>query len=104
MTRTDLPEVIDNSAEGRFELHIDGHVAFAEYRLLASGILFPHTLVPEALEGRGIGSALVKYGLAYARENKLPVMPVCPFFAGYIQKHPEWHDVVHPDYRTALGI
>lgn len=96
--------VRNNAAEGRFETEAEGLAAFAEYRLLASGILFPHTEVPAPLEGRGIGSALVREALAYARAEGLPVMPVCTFFAAYIRRHPETHDLVHPDYRTALGI
>ena len=78
--------------------------AFAEYRLLASGILFPHTLVPEALEGRGIAKAMAEAALGFARERGLKVMPTCTFFAGYIARHPEHHDLVHPDYRRALHL
>ncbi len=96
--------VVDNPAAGRLEVRLGAHVAFAEYRLLASGILFPHTEVPEALGGKGIGSMLVKAGLAMAREKGLKVMPVCPFFASYMTKHPETHDLLHPDYRAALGL
>ena len=97
-------EVRNNEAEGRFEVEQDGRVAFAEYRLLASGVLFPHTLVPEAMEGRGVGSALAREALGFARERGLKVMPVCTFIAGYIKRHPETHDLVHPDYRAALHL
>ena len=97
-------QVRNNEAAGRFEVEQDGQVAFAEYRLLQSGILFPHTLVPEALEGRGIASAIAEEALAFARERGLKVMPTCTFFAGYIAKHPEHHDLVHPDYRRALHL
>lgn len=97
-------EVIDNAEAGRFEVHLDGEVAFAEYRLLESGILFPHTVVPPAFEGKGVGGAMVRHAMAYAREKGMKVIPVCAFFAGYIAKHPEFHDLVHPDYRKALGL
>ena len=97
-------EVVNNAEAGRFEVHLDGQVAFAEYRLLASGILFPHTVVPPAFEGKGVGGAMVRTAMAYAREHDQKVIPVCTFFAGYIAKHPEFHDLVHPDYRKALGI
>lgn len=97
-------EVKDNPAESRFEVTVDGHLAIAEYRLTDKTIIFSHTEVPEALGGRGVGKALVLAGLKSARERGLLVAPVCTFFAGYIQKHPETHDLVHPDYRTALGI
>ncbi len=97
-------EVINNAADGRFEIHLDGKVAYTEYRVLANGILFPHTEVPTAFEGRGVGSALVKAAMAWVREREQVVMPVCTFVAGYIKRHADLHDLVHPGYRTALGI
>lgn len=97
-------EVTNNAGAGRFEVRLDGHLAYAEYRVLQSGVLFPHTEVPPALEGRGVGSALVRAGLDFARAEGLKVMPVCTFFAGWIARHPEAHELVHPDYRTALGL
>ena len=99
-----LPLVVNNQETGRFELTIDGHTAYTEYRMLASGIMFPHTETPPALEGRGVGSALVREALAWARQQGQPVIPVCPFVPGYITRHPEHHDLLHPDYRKALGI
>ena len=51
-----------------------------------------------------MGSALAKAALGYAREQGLTVKPNCPFIAGYIQKHPEWADIVDPKYRERLGI
>lgn len=97
-------EVIDNRSAGRFEVHLGGETAFAEYRLEGDSIVFPHTVVPDAFAGKGVGGTLVKHGLAYARERGLKVKPTCSFFAGYITKHPEYHDLVHPDFRSKLGI
>lgn len=97
-------DIIDNRTAGRFEVHLGGEAAFAEYRLEGDSIVFPHTVVPDAFEGQGVGSALVKHGLAYARERGLRVKPTCSFFAGYITKHPEYHDLVHPDFHAKLGI
>ena len=96
--------IVNNAAAGRFEVKLGDDVAFAEYRVLASGILFPHTEVPPAFEGKGVGGALVREALGWARAQGKVVMPVCPFFAAYIRKHAEWHDIVHPHYRAALGI
>lgn len=97
-------DVVMNEAERRFEVQLDGETAFAEYRLVDHGIILPHTVVPESFEGRGVGSALAKAALGYARKQELKVIPLCPFIAAYITKHPEWHDLVHETYRARLGI
>ena len=97
-------DVINNTEAHRFEVTLGGDVAFAEYNLVEHGIILPHTVVPEAFEGKGVGSALAKFALGYAREQGLKVIPTCPFIAGYISKHPEWHDIVHETYRERLGI
>lgn len=97
-------DVRRNEAKRRFEVELEGETAFADYQEQPGAILFPHTVVPEAFEGKGVGSALVKAGLAYARENGLKVMPQCSFFAGWIQRHPEAHDLVDPEWRERTGL
>lgn len=97
-------EVINNTEAHRFEVNLGGDVAFAEYNLVDHGIILPHTVVPEAFEGRGVASALAKTALGYAREHGLKVIPTCPFMSGYIKKHPEWHDIVHDSFKAKLGI
>lgn len=84
----------DNAEKRRFEVEVEGHTAYAEYRKVADHLSFTHTMVPEALGGRGIGTALVKAGLAAARERGLKVKPICPFFKSYIDKHPEEQDLL----------
>ncbi|MFZ5720990.1 MAG: GNAT family N-acetyltransferase [Pseudomonadota bacterium] len=97
-------DVVNNTADHRFEVKLEGEVAFAEYQLVAHGIILPHTVVPEAFEGRGVASALARAALGYAREHDLKVIPTCPFMSAYVQKHPEWHDIVHDTYKVKLGI
>lgn len=96
--------VVNNAAEHRFEARLGEAVAFAEYRLGDGAITLPHTVVPEAFSGRGVGGQLAKAALSYAREHGLEVIPTCPFIAGYIAKHPEWHDIVAADCRGRLGL
>jgi predicted GNAT family acetyltransferase len=100
----EAPKVSINEAKGRFEVGLDGEIAFTEYVVHNGAMVLPHTLVPEAFEGRGVGSALAKAALGYAREHGLKVKPSCPFIAAYITKHPEWRDLVHPDFRARLGL
>ncbi len=87
-------DVRDNPARHRFELEVDGHLAIAVYSLASGVITFIHTEVPDALAGRGIGSRLAKGALAQVRDRGLKVVPRCPFIRGYIEKHPEWQDLL----------
>ena len=86
--------VRDNPALHRYELDVEGHTAFAEYRLAADTITFVHTSVPKELSGRGIGSILAKGALEGVRKRGLRVVAKCPFIAGYIDKHPELQDLL----------
>jgi predicted GNAT family acetyltransferase len=96
--------VVMNETTHRFEVTLDGETAFAEYQLQPGAILLPHTVVPPAFEGKGVGSGLAKAALGYARDHGLTVKPACPFIAGYIKKHPEYHDLVDPAWRARLEI
>ena len=71
----------------RFTLVVDDHTAYLSYDLKGGLIDYSHTIVPKELGGRGIGTELVKFALAYARVNHLTVIPSCSFVAHYISKH-----------------
>jgi predicted GNAT family acetyltransferase len=86
--------VRNNAAESRFELDADGHTAFAYYGMAGDVITFRHTEVPPALEGRGIGSRLVRGALEFARAQGLKVVPQCPFVSAYVAKHSELNDLL----------
>ena len=104
---TDSPALIirDNPDRHRFEADLgDGSFAIAEYTLPAGKIMFTHTEVPEAHEGKGIGSALIRYALDEARRRGLKVIPICPFFAAYMQKHSEVQDLLEPAWRKKFGL
>jgi len=103
MTDASTYSVRDNAEKHRFEIDLgDGSFAIAEYRLRAGKIIFTHTEVPPAHEGRGIGSLLVRTALESARERGLKVIPICPFFAAYIKKHAEEQDLLDRAYRKIL--
>jgi len=94
----------DNPERHRFEADLgDGSLAIAEYTLPAGKIMFTHTEVPPEHEGKGIGSALIRYSLDAARERGLKVIPICPFFAAYMQKHAEVHDLLDDAWRIKFG-
>ena len=97
-TDAELP-VVHNTAAKRFEISLDGRIAFSKYLLVGEKMVIEHTEVPVELEGKGIGSQIVRAALAYARAQKLKVMPLCPFTAGFIHRHPEYQDLVLEGYR-----
>ncbi len=80
----------------RFEIECGNQTAYLEY-MIAEGVMdIIHTIVPESMEGRGIGSALVKQALDYAREKHLCVVPSCAFAETYLVKHKEYEDLLLP--------
>ena len=93
MTAPELA-VKHNPQAGRFEVEREGNLAVLEYLLQEGKIVFIHTGVPSALEGQGIGSRLARAGLDHARAQGLKVVPLCSFIAAYIQKHPEYQDLL----------
>lgn len=88
------PAVVHDEQGGRFTVTADGETAELVYHKTGSQIVFMHTGVPAALEGRGIGSALARTGLEYARAEGLEVVPLCPFVRGYIERKPEYQGLV----------
>lgn len=93
MTASELAEVTLIEAAHRFELHVDGHTAVEVFERFPGGIAYLHTIVPKALEGRGVGSRLVRHILDYAVQNQLKVRPDCPFVKAYIDKHAEYQPI-----------
>lgn len=94
---SDSPDVsvADAPERGRFEITVDGELAgICEYSLDSDVIALTHTEVLEGFDGRGLGGTLVRWALDAARERGLRVRPVCPYVAAYIEKHPEYADLV----------
>ncbi len=94
--------LVDNkkAAKKRFELQIDGSVAFIEYMISKKDIMYlTHTEVPSALEGQGVGSTLVRKVLDHIRTTNYKMAPLCPFVAAYLKRHPELaEDLLAPGY------
>lgn len=86
--------VVHNVEKSRFEIDLEGDLAVAEYIARGPLIIFTHTEVPEKLEGTGVGGQLASGALDYAREQQLRVVPLCPFIKAYIDRHPEYRDLV----------
>ena len=88
-------QVRNNESDHQFEANVDGGLALVTYHRAGDRITFIHTEVPEASEGKGVASALVKAALAYAREHKMRVVPECSYVAGFVQRYQgEYADLV----------
>lgn len=83
-----------DSAAKRYEFEIEGRKAYVEYTEKTGVMTLEHTYVPQQLEGRGIGSELVKAVLEDIKQNKKQVIPQCDFIAQYIFRHPEWEELI----------
>ena len=89
-------EITRNSAKNQFEAVRDGQTAVAQYELDGAQMTVTHILVPRAIEGQGVASALCQFAIATAREENLTIVPQCPFMATYFARHPEHNDVLAP--------
>ena len=90
-----MPEVEDNPALSRFEMASGGAVAFVAYERAGSGrIALLHTEVPEALSGQGVGSKLARGVLDALRAEGAKIVPRCEFVAAYVERHPEYRDLL----------
>ena len=85
--------VRDNKAQRRFELDVEGGIAFANYRQTPQAVIITHTETPRALRGRGIASELVQGALELIRADGHKVIAGCGFVVDYLNKHPEFTDL-----------
>ena len=86
----------DGETRGRYVVVIDGHEAELTYSKLgdSGNVIADHTGVPEALGGRGVGSALVRYLVEDARSSGFRISPWCPCGKAHFRKNPDWADVM----------
>ena len=78
----------------RFEVETDAGVGYLAYRPEGDTLVLLHTDVPPGAEGQGIGSALARAALDHARAQGLGVVPLCVFVLSYLERHPEYADLV----------
>jgi len=93
--------VTDNQGERRFELH-DGErlLGRVDYRPAGASLIIAHTEIEDGHAGQGLGSVLVRDMLDQLRAADTTVIPLCPFTAAFIQRHPDYADVVDRSVRA----
>ena len=83
-------EVVHEPDESRFAVHVGDLTAVLDYQRVGDRLVLPHTGVPRALAGHGIGNLLAREGLEWARAENLRVVPLCPFVRAFLHRHPEY--------------
>lgn len=91
-----------NEAAHRFEAALGKKIAKIDYVQSNGRLNLLHTEVPEDYRGQRIATELAKAALEYARAEKLQVVPTCPFVSTYIKRHPEYLEIVVPEYRRKI--
>jgi uncharacterized protein len=89
-----MSEILNNKAQQRYELEVEGRIAATYYSVADGVITFIHTEVPPELGGKGIGSKLIKGALDQVRADGLKVIAQCPFVKAFIEKHPDYQDLL----------
>lgn len=98
-------KVVNSPEQNRYELRRgEEMVGFVTYRERPGLIAFVHTETDNRLEGQGLASTLVAGALDDVRERRLEVLPFCPFANSYIQRHPEYADLVPEAYREQFHL
>lgn len=88
--------VTHDAARRRFEIRSTPETppAFLDYAIAGDRVVFEHTFVPDALRGQGVAAALTRAALAEARRAGWRIVPACSYVAAYIERHPEFTDLI----------
>jgi predicted GNAT family acetyltransferase len=98
-------EVSDHPEAERYEIRVDGRLAgFADYQRGPGQIAFTHTEIDDAYGGRGLAGRLARKSLDDALASGQSVLPFCPFYRGWIQKHPDYLELVPADRRAEFDL
>jgi predicted GNAT family acetyltransferase len=87
-------ELINNEAIHNFELFVNGHRAFIDYKTKDNKIYLIHTEVPAELKGMGVAEALVEKTFNYIEQHQLKMVPLCSYIRIFLKRHPEWNRLV----------
>jgi predicted GNAT family acetyltransferase len=96
ISKTSPLPVSHNVTLQRFEVQADGVVAILSYRHEGTRVVLEHTYVPDELRGRGVATTLVRAALDEARQQRWKIVPRCSFVAGFIERNPEFANLVDP--------
>jgi len=100
---SEITIVPDDQGGGRYELTVDGQPAGElDFREEAGRRVFTHTGVRDEFEGQGLAGKLARRALDDARVHGVQIVPLCPFVASYLERHPDDQDLVDTDLLARL--
>jgi predicted GNAT family acetyltransferase len=85
-----------NTALQRLEVHAGGVVSFLSYTGEGDAVVMDHTYVPAEFRGHGVGATLARAALDEARRRRWKIIPRCLFVAAFVERNPEFADLVDP--------
>ena len=87
--------VAANEDESRYEIVVDDELAgFSEFTAHGDVLTFTHTEVFPEFGGQGLATTLVREALDDVRAKGLRIHATCPFVRAFLQKHPEYQDLI----------
>ena len=88
-------EVFHNGAQQRYEIHLDGaKVGHADYKVEGDVLVFDHTEVDPAQQGKNLAGILMRAALDDVRERGLKMRPVCSYVVKFVERFDEYADLV----------
>ncbi|GAB6901194.1 GNAT family N-acetyltransferase [Kineosporia succinea] len=100
-----MADVRENRDLNRFEIWVDDALAgFTEHRGLGPVVSFVHTEIAPEYGGQGLATQLIRSALDTERERGSKILPVCPFVKAFVEKHPEYLDLVPENRRATFGL
>jgi len=88
-------EIINDTSNNVFVVEVDGKEAYLRYALRSKDVIdFVYTYTPPELRGKGLAEKIVKEGFNFAKENKLRVIPTCPYIMYFLTKNEEFRHLI----------
>lgn len=84
----------NNTSQSRFELEINNHITYANYRLKDKTLFIDYVFAPEELRGSGAAGKLMEEIAKKARAENLKITPICGYAVAWLKKHKEYHDLL----------
>ena len=91
----DSVEVYVNYEANRIEARVEEYLCLIDFIPAGRVLVFTHTEVPPVLGGNGIAGQMTRAALAYAKDNQVKVVPLCPYMSAYLRRHPEHQNQVY---------